>query len=45
MNGASRVAKAEPDGYTFLQGTVGTQAQNQTQPAARPTTRPPTSSR
>ncbi|WP_083636312.1 tripartite tricarboxylate transporter substrate binding protein [Bradyrhizobium sp. AS23.2] len=29
MNGASRVAKAEPDGYTFLQGTVGTQAQNQ----------------
>jgi tripartite-type tricarboxylate transporter receptor subunit TctC len=30
MNGASRVAKAEPDGYTFLQGTVGTQAQNQT---------------
>jgi tripartite-type tricarboxylate transporter receptor subunit TctC len=30
MNGASRVAKAEPDGYTFLLGTVGTQAQNQT---------------
>ncbi|MDB5565242.1 MAG: tricarboxylate transport protein [Tardiphaga sp.] len=30
MNGASRVAKAEPDGYTFLQGTVGTHAQNQT---------------
>ncbi|HEY8338113.1 MAG TPA: tripartite tricarboxylate transporter substrate binding protein [Tardiphaga sp.] len=30
MNGASRVAKADPDGYTFLQGTVGTQAQNQT---------------
>ena len=29
MNGASRVAKAEPDGYTFLLGTVGTQAQNQ----------------
>jgi tripartite-type tricarboxylate transporter receptor subunit TctC len=29
MNGASRVAKADPDGYTFLQGTVGTQAQNQ----------------
>jgi tripartite-type tricarboxylate transporter receptor subunit TctC len=27
MNGASRAAKAEPDGYTFLQGTVGTQAQ------------------
>lgn len=30
MNGASRVAKAQPDGYTFLLGTVGTQAQNQT---------------
>ena len=30
MNGADRVAKAPPDGYTFLQGTVGTQAQNQT---------------
>src|SRR3954469_5816668 len=30
MIGASRVAKADPDGYTFLQGTVGTQAQNQT---------------
>jgi tripartite-type tricarboxylate transporter receptor subunit TctC len=30
MNGADRVAKATPDGYTFLQGTVGTQAQNQT---------------
>jgi tripartite-type tricarboxylate transporter receptor subunit TctC len=30
MNGADRVAKAQPDGYTFLQGTVGTQAQNQT---------------
>ena len=30
MNGAERVAKAAPDGYTFLQGTVGTQAQNQT---------------
>ena len=29
MNGAERVAKAPPDGYTFLQGTVGTQAQNQ----------------
>src|SRR6185437_9357397 len=28
MNGADRVAKAAPDGYTFLQGTVGTQAQN-----------------
>ncbi len=30
MNGAERVVKAPPDGYTFLQGTVGTQAQNQT---------------
>jgi tripartite-type tricarboxylate transporter receptor subunit TctC len=30
MNGADRVAKSAPDGYTFLQGTVGTQAQNQT---------------
>jgi tripartite-type tricarboxylate transporter receptor subunit TctC len=30
MNGADRVAKAAPDGYTFLQGTVGAQAQNQT---------------
>jgi len=29
MNGADRVAKASPDGYTFLLGTVGTQAQNQ----------------
>ena len=29
MNGADRVAKAPPDGYTFLLGTVGTQAQNQ----------------
>src|SRR6202790_3386878 len=30
MNGADRVAKSPPDGYTFLLGTVGTQAQNQT---------------
>jgi tripartite-type tricarboxylate transporter receptor subunit TctC len=30
MNGADRVVKAQPDGYTFLVGTVGTQAQNQT---------------
>ena len=28
--GAQRVARANPDGYTFLLGTVGTQAQNQT---------------
>jgi tripartite-type tricarboxylate transporter receptor subunit TctC len=30
MTGADRVAKSAPDGYTFLLGTVGTQAQNQT---------------
>jgi tripartite-type tricarboxylate transporter receptor subunit TctC len=30
MLGASRVARAEPDGYQILLGTVGTQAQNQT---------------
>src|SRR5277367_2068867 len=30
VGGADGVAKAAPDGYTFLQGTVGTQAQNQT---------------
>src|ERR1700730_17325240 len=30
MTGADRVAKAAPAGYTFLPGTVGTQAQNQT---------------
>src|ERR1700730_10165702 len=30
MNGADRVAKAAADSYTFLQGTVGHQAQNQT---------------
>jgi len=29
MTGAKRVADAPPDGYTFLLGTVGTQAQNQ----------------
>jgi tripartite-type tricarboxylate transporter receptor subunit TctC len=30
MNGADWVAKAQSDGSTFLFGTVGTQAQNQT---------------
>jgi tripartite-type tricarboxylate transporter receptor subunit TctC len=30
MIGAARVAKAAPDGYQFLLGTVGTHAQNQT---------------
>jgi tripartite-type tricarboxylate transporter receptor subunit TctC len=29
MTGAMRVAHAQPDGYTFLQGTVGTQVQSQ----------------
>ncbi len=30
MTGSKRVAEARPDGYTFLLGTVGTHAQNQT---------------
>jgi tripartite-type tricarboxylate transporter receptor subunit TctC len=30
MNGASRVARAAPDGYQFVLGTAGTHAQNQT---------------
>ena len=30
MTGSARVAKAAPDGYTFVLGTVGTHAQNQT---------------
>jgi len=30
MNGASRVAKAAPDGYQFVLGNIGTHAQNQT---------------
>jgi len=30
MTGSKRVADAAPDGYTFLLGTVGTQAQSQT---------------
>src|SRR5262245_10971273 len=30
MTGANRVAKAAPDGYTFVLGSVGTHAQNQT---------------
>jgi hypothetical protein len=42
MTGADRVAKPTPDGYTFLQGTVGTQAQNQTLFRSRPTIRPRT---
>jgi tripartite-type tricarboxylate transporter receptor subunit TctC len=29
MTGTARVAKAEPDGYTFVLGNVGTHAQNQ----------------
>src|SRR5437660_2787438 len=29
MSGAARVAKAPPDGYTFVLGNVGTHAQNQ----------------
>jgi len=29
MTGAKRVAEANPDGYTFVLGTVGTHAQNQ----------------
>jgi tripartite-type tricarboxylate transporter receptor subunit TctC len=30
MSGSSKVAKATPDGYTMVMGTVGTHAQNQT---------------
>ena len=30
MTGSKRVADAAPDGYTFVLGTVGTQAQSQT---------------
>ena len=30
MTGSQRVAKADPDGYTFVLGTVGTHAVNQT---------------
>src|SRR6266568_4825901 len=30
MTGSSRVAQAAPDGYTFVLGSVGTHAQNQT---------------
>src|SRR5436190_12904428 len=30
MTAGTRVAQAQPDGYTMLLGTVGTQAQNQT---------------
>lgn len=30
MSGTARVARAQPDGYTMVMGTVGTHAQNQT---------------
>src|ERR1051325_9612412 len=30
MTGSKRVAEAAPDGYTFVLGSVGTHAQNQT---------------
>src|SRR5260221_4188053 len=30
MTGSDRVAKADPDGYQFVHGTVGTHAQDQT---------------
>ena len=30
MTGSARVARAEPDGYQFVLGTVGTHAQGQT---------------
>src|SRR3954452_6174071 len=30
MNGSARVAKATPDGYQFVLGTLGTHAANQT---------------
>jgi tripartite-type tricarboxylate transporter receptor subunit TctC len=30
MNGAARVANAQPDGYQFVLGNIGTHAQNQT---------------
>ena len=30
MTGSKRVADAQPDGYTFVLGTVGTHAQSQT---------------
>jgi tripartite-type tricarboxylate transporter receptor subunit TctC len=30
MSGSQRVAQAQPDGYTFVLGSVGTHAQNQT---------------
>ena len=45
MVGASRVAKAAPDGYTFLFGGLANLAQNQTLYKARCTTPPPTSCR
>jgi tripartite-type tricarboxylate transporter receptor subunit TctC len=45
MNGAQRVALANPDGYQVLLGTVGTQAYNQTLYKSHSTTRSTTSRR
>jgi tripartite-type tricarboxylate transporter receptor subunit TctC len=38
MNGAARVAKADPNGYQFVLGGTGTFAANQTLYSARPMT-------
>ena len=43
MTGAARVARAAPDGYQFLLGTVGTHAQNQPSIKLHCTTLPLTS--
>ena len=45
MIGAQRVAKAAPDGYQFVLGTVSTHAQNQTFYEHRSTMRRPISCR
>ena len=45
MTGASRVAKAPPDGYQFVLGSVGTHAINQSLYKIRSTTRRPISRR